>query len=214
MSYTGPNETNYFAEIHPGDELFDSMKRQKEKLFSIPGSQYVSDDPHFTIIAARTADMNSLIDGLRWIFHWFSPFVYKIIGMEETMYPSGLVEARTVVHPGDIYKFKYVHFAAVETSRHHKSRTVMDRYIPSTMNEKQRENLEYCGFPNARDLFVPHASLGRFKPETLNEVRTLLEGYNPSGSYQAYKTIIWRLPTVKEDPNERPEKLEEFLFGI
>ncbi len=214
MSYNGPTETNYFIEIHPGDALSSSINEQKQKLRGVPNSQYVGDDPHFTMIAARTASMHSLINATQEVANRLSKFTYGIIGLEEIQYPNGPIEIRTVVHPEDRGKFKSVHLAIVEASRPYRTRESMDRYNPSVMSDVQKENLEYCGFPNARDLFAPHASLGRFAPNTIEQVRSLIEGYNPAGLYEAYKMIIWRLSTVAEDPTETPEKLEDFLFAI
>lgn len=214
MTYSDPSETNYFIEVHPGDELSNEIFVAKRRLSSIPESQYVGDDPHFTMIAARTAHMRDLIEATHQVSHRFEPLEYRIIDMEERQYPNDMVEIRTVVHEDDRRLFKDVHMAVIEASVTYKSKSYMDRYDPSAMSQEQLENLEYCGFPNARNLFAPHASIGRFKPETLEEVRRLLDGFDLKGTYVSHKMIIWRLPSVAEDPKETPEKIEELLFSV
>lgn len=210
------NITNYFVEIHPGVELDGRIAEKKKEIIDFLGdkvvddpkqARFLRDSPHFTLMCARTGDMDSFRSTLRDIARNQSRLAYRIIRVEDNPTPDGLVEVRTVVDNKDQERFRELHMKVMEASRAYNTAGLYERFQIDFTGEAL-ENIQYCGFPNARKLFRPHASIGRVSHQLREAIVPLMQGFDPCGTYTSGDVLVWALPFEKDDPTATPRLLE------
>jgi len=201
--------TNYFVELHPGEGLASIILGKKGELIDFLGdeivddpaqSRFLRDDPHFTLMCARTGDMDSFRASLRALGGKFERVNYEITGAEDILTPGKLVEVRTVVREQDRQNFKDLHLAVMEASRHFNTAGVYERFRTGFSGEAQ-ENIDFCGFPGARGLYKPHASPGRVHKEIRPSIDHIVgrASFDPQGKYRSGNLIVWGLPFESEE---------------
>lgn len=210
--------TNYFVEVNPGLKLEEKMMAKKNELISYLGdsvvdnpksTKFLRDSPHFTLMCARTGNLEAFVSELKNISKDFKKIVYEIVSVEDNLTPGDLIEIRNVIHPEDRKKFKELHLAVMEASRQFNTAGLYERFEKGFDGE-MLENIEYCGFPLARNFYKPHASLGRVHKEIRPKIEHLvnLSSFDPLGAYESGDLIVWALPYEKDDPTATPKHVE------
>lgn len=209
--------TNYFVEVHPGEGLANKINTTKNRLIGALGeevtddptkTQFLRDDPHFTLMCARTGDMEGYLQALRNVVERFPRPNYTITNIEDKE-KGGLIETHTVTHPEDVQQFVDLHYAVMEASLPFNTEGNYERFNPDNFSGYARENLDYCGFPSARELYKPHASLGRLNSKSRLQMEQIINEFKPQGTYTSGDLIFWRLPFVEEDPTSTPVFVEK-----
>lgn len=213
--------SNFFVEINPGRELENILIGKKGEIINFISANpqkfgknavdnpsqigYLRDPPHFTLMGGRTGDFYSLLNKLEKISKKFSKLNYEIIGIEDNPVPGNLIEVRTVVKESDRQKFKEIHLEIIEASLEFNTAGIYEKWEKGFEGEAL-ENLKYCGFHGARNLYKPHASIGRIHKDLRNYVEHLLNpnAFDPRGKYTSGNLIVWRLPFDKDDPRAIP----------
>jgi len=213
-----PSVMNYFVEVHPGREFEEIIRRKKSELIELLGdevvndpsrSMFLRDSPHFTLMCARTGDMKRFRKALREMAGELRKIGYEIVDVEDNPTPGNLVEVRTVVKEDDRRKFYLLHEAVMEASLPFNTAGVYERFESGFSGEAQK-NIDYCGFPGARSLYRPHASLGRVHESLRPMIEPLVGGgtFDPKGDYTTGDLIVWGLPFDEDDPTATPKHLE------
>ncbi len=217
--------SNYFVEVNPGAGLEGIIRQKKNEVIEFLGpsvidnprlSMYFRDPPHFTLIGARTRDLDGLREALRRLALKFNRIDYEIIGVEDNPSSNNLIEVRTVVNEQDRKKFMDLHLAVVEASLPFKSEELYHKWSEANFtNPGHLENLRKYGFHLVGEgYYKPHASIGRVQRDLRPQIEHLVgeQAFDPRGVYQSGDLIIWRLPGP-ENPTATPSYLETFGLG-
>jgi hypothetical protein len=215
--------SNYFVEVHPGEKLGNLILAKKKEIINYLGesivdnplkSKFLRDDPHFTLMCARTGDINAFAEELKKLGNKFSRINYEITDVEDNPSPGDLIEIRTVVKEEDRQKFKALHLAVMEASLPFNTAGIYERFEKGFEGEAL-ENIKYCGFPGSRNLYKPHASLGRVHKDIRPSIEYLVNysSFDPRGKYSSGDLILWALPFDKDDPTSTPKHFITINLG-
>jgi hypothetical protein len=207
--------SNYFVEIKPGKKLEGIINTKKAELIDFFGMPlvddpfkvgYLRDPPHFTLIGGRTSDLYEVASGVRELRKKFSRINYEIVGVEDNPVPGNMIEMRTVVKKEDRQKFKDLHLEIIEIAKEFNPIEIYEKWDGAFAGEAL-ENIKYCGFPLARNLYKPHASIGRVHKDLRSSIDHLMDEsvFDPRGKFTSGDLVVWILPFEKDDPRAIPQ---------
>lgn len=170
--------SNYFVEVYPGRKLGEKIGRAKVEFIDLLWAQIIDnpafarffrDEPHFTMMCARTWNLSELLKAIKRVAWEFKNFPYEIIGTElEGKW--GLLEFHTMVDPQTKELFAQIHARVVAESIPYRTAGNYEGFPPEALatNIPAMINLINVWFPfsnhEGRNLFKPHASIGRLHP--------------------------------------------------
>lgn len=173
---------NYFVEVCPGEALGEKIGRAKEEFIALLWPQIIDnpafarffrDDPHFTMMCARTGNLPALLKALEQVATEFSDFPYEIVGTEYEL-KSRLREFHTKVDEPTKITFDLIHAHVLQSSFPYNTAGLYELFSPEAFAENltAKANLLDVWFPfsnvGPNQLFKPHASVGRLHPKFMD----------------------------------------------
>lgn len=190
--------TKYVFTLEPEKNLYEKILSIKDLAREKVGEQqYLKDEPHLTLYVSNLDDIKKWDDGLAKIVENYKDisididrwhlFIDDPITHKDTITINIEKSSTIILHNlQDILINELVKFKKDE---------LLNRYKNSynNMNEEFKNNVDYCGYPFAGKIWLPHFGIASFDKDSFNIFWPLVKDSCPIGNYFAKAINVYEL---------------------